>query len=137
MRWHNRHDLLRILPDIMRSWEMAWFSRAPERRAVSRFQADVPLVISLVADQEIASLRAKADGISEGGLSLRNVQGIGPGQAVSLELHLPIATQPIWVEAVVRHNAGRCGLQFTALSNEQRELIKRYCRLQPREKRHK
>ncbi len=116
---------------------MAWLSRASERRTYPRFQADVPLVISLVGDEEIASLRAKADGISEGGLSLSNVQGMGPDQAVSLEVHLPIATQPIWVEAVVRHNAGRCGLQFITLSNEQRELIKRYCRLQAREKHHR
>lgn len=137
MRWHNRHDLVKILPDITRSLEMAWFSRAPERRACPRFQADVPLVISLVADEEIASLRAKADGISEGGLSISGLQGMAVGQAVSLEVHLPIATQPIWVEAVVRHDAGHYGLQFTALSNEQRELIKRYCRLQPREKRHR
>jgi c-di-GMP-binding flagellar brake protein YcgR len=135
MRWHNRHDLLKILPDISRSWEMAWFSRASDRRADPRFQADVPVVISLVADEEIASLRANADGISAGGLSVNGLQGVGPGQAISLEIHLPIATQPIWVEAVVRHNAGRYGVQFTGLSNEQRELIKRYCRLQPRQKR--
>ncbi len=116
---------------------MSWFSRAPNRRACPRFEADVPLVISLVADEEIASVRAKADGISQGGLSVSGLQGIGPGQAVSLEIRLPTATQSIWVEAVVRHNAGHHGLQVTALSNEQRELIKRYCRLQPREKRHR
>ncbi len=116
---------------------MAWFSRTHDRRTCPRFQADVPLVISLVGDEEIASLHAKADGISEGGLSVNGLQGLGAGQAVSLEVRLPIATQPIWVEAVVRHDAGHYGLQFTALSTEQRELIKRYCRLQPREKRHR
>ena len=95
----------------------------------------MPLVVSVVGEREIASLRAQADGISEGGLSLRGVEGMRTGQAVSLEMHLPIATQPIWVEALVRHDTGYYGLQFQSLSDAQEKLIKRYCRLQPREKR--
>jgi PilZ domain-containing protein len=114
---------------------MAWFSRAPDRRTFPRFEAEVPLVISLVAEQEIASVRALADGISEGGLSVSNLQGLLVGQAVSLEIRLPTATQPIWVEAVATHNSGHYGLRFTSLTDEQRKLIKRYCRLQPRQKR--
>jgi len=115
---------------------MAWFSRAPDRRTSTRFQAEVPLVVSVVADQEISSVRVQADGISQGGLSVSGLEGMGVGQPVSLEIRLPIATQPIWVEAVVRHNTGRYGLQFNSLSDEQRKLIKRYCGLQPRQKRH-
>jgi hypothetical protein len=114
---------------------MAWFSRAPDRRVSPRFAADVPLVVSVVDDQEISSLRAVADGISEGGLRVSGLEGMAVGQAVSLELRLPVATQPIWVEAVLRHNFRGYGLQFTSLSDDQKNLIKRYCRLQPREKR--
>ncbi|HKU19730.1 MAG TPA: PilZ domain-containing protein [Terriglobales bacterium] len=114
---------------------MAWFSRATERRGSPRFQAEVPLVVSLVADEEIASVRALADGISEGGLSVSNLQGLPIGQSVSLEIRLPIAAQPIWVEAVVTHDSGHYGLRFTSLTEEQRNLIRRYCRLQPRQKR--
>ena len=114
---------------------MAWFSRAPDRRVSQRFEAEVPLVVSVVGDQEIASLRAVADGISEGGLSLSGLEGMAVGQTVSLEIRLPVATKPIWVEAVVRHNFGGYGLQFISLSDDQKNLIKRYCRLQPREKR--
>jgi c-di-GMP-binding flagellar brake protein YcgR len=114
---------------------MAWFSRAPDRRTSPRFQAEVPLVVSLVADEDIASVRALADGISEGGLSVSNLQGLPVGQSVSLEIRLPISTQPIWVEAVVTHDSGHYGLRFTSLTGEQRKLIQRYCRLQPRQKR--
>jgi hypothetical protein len=39
------------------------------------------------------------------------------------------------VEAVATHNSGHYGLRFTSLTDEQRKLIKRYCRLQPRQKR--
>lgn len=114
---------------------MPWFSRTPDRRNSPRFQAEVPVVVSLVGDEEIASVRALANGISEGGLSVPDLVGIGVGQAVSLEIHLPIVTQPIWVEAVVKHDAGHYGLQFVSLGDEQKKLIKRYCRLQPRQKR--
>jgi c-di-GMP-binding flagellar brake protein YcgR len=92
-------------------------------------------VVSVVGEREIASLRAQADGISEGGVSLRGVEGMRTGQAVSLEMHLPIATQPMWIEALVRHDAGHYGLQFQSLSDAQKKLIKRYCSMQPREKR--
>lgn len=114
---------------------MAWFSRTPDRRTSPRFQAEVPLVLSVVGDEEIASVRATADGISEGGLSVSGLEGLRVGQPVSLEMHLPNTTQPIWLEATVRYNAGRCGLQFAALGEQQKQLIKRYCKLQPREKR--
>jgi len=114
---------------------MARVSGPPDRRISPRFQAEVPLVVSVVGEREIASLRAQADGISEGGVSLRGVEGMRTGQAVSLEMHLPIATQPIWVEALVRHDSGHYGLQFQSLSDAQKKLIKRYCSMQPPEKR--
>ncbi|HEY6935919.1 MAG TPA: PilZ domain-containing protein [Terriglobales bacterium] len=114
---------------------MARFSGPPDRRVSPRFQAEVPLVVSVVGEREIASLRAQADGISEGGLSLSGIEGMRTGQAVSLEMHLPIATHPIWVEALVRHDSGHYGLQFQSLSAAQKKLIKRYCSLQPRQKR--
>ena len=114
---------------------MAWFSRPPDRRTSTRFQAEVPVIISVVGDEEIASVRVLAKSIGEGGLSTVAIEGLEAGQPVSLEIHLPNATHPIWVEATVRHNSERCGLQFSSLGQQQKQLIKRYCRLQPPEKR--
>ena len=114
---------------------MTWFSRPPDRRASPRFRADVPLTISVVDDHEITSVHALGRGISEGGVSVVGIQGLTVGGTVSLEMHLPVANQPLWVEAVVRHTAQHCGLEFLALSEEQQRLIKRYCRWQPQEKR--
>lgn len=115
---------------------MAWFSRTSERRGSHRYQAEVPLVISVVGEEEIASLRALADGISEGGLSVSGLQGLDLGERVSLEVRLPNATHSLWVEAVVRHQSGYHGLQFLSLTPAQKQLIRRYCRLQPRQKVH-
>lgn len=123
----------------VRGWLAAVVSRpalrAPDQRKSPRFAAEVPLVISVVGDEEISSLRTLANGISLGGLSARGVDGLVVGQGVSLELHFPNSTQPIWLEGVVRHNSGYYGIQFVSLSEAQGKLIKRYCRLQPRQKR--
>lgn len=115
---------------------LRWLSRTPDRRAYPRFQAEVPIVVSLVGDEAIASVHTLADGISETGLCLAGLRGLRVGDAISLELHLPNATEPIWLEAVVRHDAAHSGLQFTEITPTQRKLIRRYCRLQPPQKRH-
>ncbi len=110
--------------------------RAPDRRKFPRFEAKVPLVINVVKDEEISTVRALADGISLGGFSAAGLEGLAEGQGISLEIQLPIATQPMWVEAIVRHSNGCYGVEFVSLSEAQQRLIKRYCRLQPRQKRH-
>lgn len=113
---------------------MPWFSRTPDRRRHARFRADVPVLISLVGDTQIASLRTLADGISESGLSLAPLPGLEVGATVSLELHLPTARDALWLDASVRHNAAHCGLEFRHISADQRKAIDHYCRLQPYEK---
>jgi c-di-GMP-binding flagellar brake protein YcgR len=113
---------------------MPWFSRPADRRIFPRFQANIPVLISLVGDTQIASLRTLADGISEGGLSLAPLPGLQVGATVSLELHLPTARDALWLDASVRHNTGHCGLEFSYISPEQRRAIDHYCRLQPYEK---
>jgi PilZ domain len=62
------------------------------------------------------------------------------GDLVTMELHVPISAQPIWVDTIVRyivmhHRTGRCGCEFLSLSEDQRRIINRYCRLQPLTKR--
>lgn len=121
---------------------MPWFSRPPEQRRFPRFKADIPAIASLVRESEIVSLRTRCDSISEGGVGARG-NGLEPmhvGDLVTMELHVPVSAQPIWVDTIVRYLAmhrrtGRCGLEFLSLSEDQRSLIKRYCRLQPLKKR--
>lgn len=110
-------------------------SRPSDRRESSRFEAKVPVVISVVQEQEILTIRGLAKGISLGGFSVPGLEALPVGQGVSLEIHLPIAQEPLWVEGVVRHSGGSHGVQFVSLSEAQQKLIKRYCRLQPRQKR--
>lgn len=113
---------------------MPWFSHTPDRRISSRFRAEIPVIVSLVGDKQIASMRTLASGISERGLSLSPLPDVVVGDTVSLEIHLPTGREALWLNAIVRHNAAHCGLEFSYLSPEQRKLIDHYYRLQPYEK---
>lgn len=130
MTWKERAS--RCLAGIIK-----WLTlRAPDRRKFPRFEAKVPFVVNVVEDEEISTVRALANGISLGGFSTAGLEGLEEGQGISLELQFPNATQPMWVEAIVRHSNGRCGVEFVSLSEAHQRLIKRYCRLQPPQKRH-
>ena len=120
---------------------MPWFSHPPDNRRFPRFKADVPAIANLVRDREIVSLRTHCDSISENGVGARG-RGLEPlhlGDLVTMELHIPLSMQPIWVDTIVRylavrHRRGRCGLEFLSVSQDQRDLIKRYCKQQPLKK---
>ncbi len=114
---------------------MAWFTSAANQRRFPRFEAGFPAIASIVGDSNIVSLCVLCNSICEGGMSISGLEGVTVGDLVSLELHLPVSRQPIWVDSVVRHGTDGFGLEFLSLSDDQRNLIRRYCRLQPQEKR--
>jgi hypothetical protein len=114
---------------------MGWFSRPPDKRRSARFKADVPIIASLVGDREIIPVRVRCHSISETGLSASGLSSLKADEKVTLELHIPVSASAIWVEAIVRRSGDPCGLEFLSLNDDQRKLIRRYCRLQPQEKR--
>lgn len=114
---------------------MPWVPRPSERRRFPRFKADIPAIAGIFGDREIVSIRTRCRSISEGGVDAPGLQSLALGELVTLELSLPVSMQPIRVDTMVmRRSTDRCGLEFTLLSNYQRNLIKRYCHLQPKEK---
>ena len=53
---------------------------------------------------------------------------VEPGEVVSLELSLPVASVPLRVRAMARYRDGlRHGFEFLALSKEQHELLHQVC----------
>ena len=115
---------------------MRWFSRPPDRRRSQRFKANVRVVVTLVGTTDVIPLRTQCESISEAGLSVSGLSSLAVGDRVTLELDIPVATaRHIWVEAMVRRSGDPCALEFLSLTDDQRKLIKRYCRLQPEEKR--
>jgi c-di-GMP-binding flagellar brake protein YcgR len=114
---------------------MRWFWQASDRRRYPRFKADVPAIASLIGDRDIISLRTRCESISEGGIGTPRLESLALGDLVTLELHLPVSANPIWLDTVVRYSGtDRCGLEFRLLGPNQRKLIKHYCRRQPKEK---
>ena len=114
---------------------MPWFSRPPDKRRSARFKADVSVIATLIGEREITPLRVRCNNISEAGLSASGLSSLAVGDRLTLELHIPVSTQVIWVEAVVRRTGDPCALEFVSLNDDYRSLIRRYCRLQPEERR--
>ena len=108
---------------------------AAERRRFERFRADLPVVLSVVGEEEITSVRGRCQSISQGGLAATVPLRLNSGEMVTLELAVPNSAKPLWMEGLVRRQDSNLGLEFLSLSEEQRQAIKRYCLLQPREKR--
>jgi hypothetical protein len=114
---------------------MLWFSHPLDRRRFPRFKADVLATANLVLEDKVLSLRTRCDSISEGGVDASGLQSLALGDLVTLWLYLPVSMQPVWVDTiVVRRSSDRCGLEFLSLRDDQRNLIKRYCHLQPKER---
>lgn len=113
-----------------------------DQRRFPRFKADVPAIAGLVHEREIIPLRVHCDTISEGGVGARG-RGLEPlrvGDLVTMELRIPVSIEPIWVNSIVRYvlthrRTARCGVEFLSLTEDERSVIKRYCRLQPPKKR--
>lgn len=130
------------LPDLAYCYRvMLAISPPPEQRRFPRFKADIPAVASLVREREIISLRVHCNSISEGGLGARGggLRILRLEDLVSMELHFPTSAQPIWVNTIVRYSmacgrAGQCGLQFLSVTDDQLDLVKRYCAGQPKQK---
>jgi hypothetical protein len=115
---------------------MRWFSHPPDRRRSKRFKADIRVVVTLIGTTDVIPLRTHCESVSEAGLSVSGLSSLAVGDRVTLELDIPVATaRHLWVEAIVRRSGDPCALEFVSLNDKHRNLIKRYCRLQPEEKR--
>ena len=101
------------------------------KRHFPRFPADVPLVVTVVGDRDVAALSGRCTVVSEGGLGAVLPGRIPLGDVVSLELHFPNAERTVRVRAAVRHSRyPDYGLEFLALGPDPRKIIARYCELQ-------
>jgi TonB family protein len=63
--------------------------------------------------------------VCERGISAMLAGELVPGEAVGIEVHLPLVTDPLRTRAMVRYQDRlRCGLEFVGLSAEQRAAIR-------------
>jgi len=75
-----------------------------------------------------ASLWGRSTELGEDGVGATLTGEVEPGEVVSMELSLPVASFPLRVRALARYRTGlRHGFEFLAMNEEQRELLHRVC----------
>jgi hypothetical protein len=109
-----------------------FLARTPqERRQFPRFRTEMKVdVFKRGVDR---ALKGSVLDISEGGLGTQVIGDLNVGDEVTVEVSGAPLLRPVRTTAAVRNRSGaRCGLQFAALSREQRTMITAACLFLPR-----
>ncbi|MBS1852075.1 MAG: PilZ domain-containing protein [Acidobacteria bacterium] len=100
------------------------------RRRFPRFGLDVRVNVQVFRGGEVVSLWGRSNELGEDGIGATLTQELNPGEVVSMELNLPLATYPVKIRALVRYRVGlRHGFEFLARSPEQQDTIQRVCEM--------
>jgi TonB family protein len=97
----------------------------PSRRRWLRYRVQALLDVTVVRSGVPDVLPGRSVNLGEGGLSAVLAGELLPGDAVGVEIRLPLSADPLRTRAVVRHHDKlRLGLEFVGLSAEQRVAIR-------------
>jgi TonB family protein len=100
------------------------FEKAP-RRVFSRHPINVPVDLIALRSGIPENLPGRCTDLSESGVGAVVAGELSAGQQVAVELRLPNVSVPVRARAMVRYQSRlRCGLEFSGLSVEQREMIR-------------
>jgi TonB family protein len=92
---------------------------------VPRFLVQAPLDVTVLRSGIPDSVPGRSVNVCERGISAMLAGELIPGEAVGIEVHLPLVTDPLRTRALVRYQDRlRCGLEFVGLSAEQRATIR-------------
>ena len=102
------------------SWE--------EFRRYSRRELDVRIKLVINNNGVQTYVYGRGNDIAEGGMAAYISMEMSIGSRIKLEVQLPYSQQPLKIGATVRNRHGfRYGLEFTTMSDKDREIIKRAC----------
>ena len=97
----------------------------PSRRRRLRYRVQTPLDVTVLRSGIPDTLPGRSVNLGEGGVAAVMAGELLPGEAVGVEIQLPLAADPLRTRAVVRHHDRlRCGMEFVGLSAEQQALIR-------------
>jgi c-di-GMP-binding flagellar brake protein YcgR len=100
-----------------------------EARRFPRYEFDTEIHVATFGEEKQQVMRGRALNISEAGVAGLFVTGWDAGTAVNLKFFVPVASNPLSVEAVVRSRSDhRYGFEFVELNPAQREVIDKTCR---------
>lgn len=97
----------------------------PSRRRGLRYCVRAPLDVTVLRSGIPDTLPGRSVNLGEGGVAAVVAGELLPGEAVGVEVRLPLASDPLRTRARVRHHDKlRSGLEFVGLSAEQRVAIR-------------
>jgi TonB family protein len=97
----------------------------PSRRRGTRYRVQSPLDVTVLRSGIPDRLPGRTVNLGEGGLAAVLAGELAPGEAVGVEIRLPLARDPLRTRALVRHyDKLRSGMEFVGLSPEQQAAIR-------------
>ena len=97
-------------------------------RRFLRYPLDVHVTVHIFRSGENVSFWGRSSELGQDGIGATLTGELQPGEVVSMELALPMASFPIKFRALVRYRDGlRHGFEFLALSPAQHDEIRRVC----------
>jgi len=97
----------------------------PSRRRRLRYRVQAPLDVTVLRSGIPDTLPGRSVNLGEGGLAAVLAGELSPGEAVGVEIQLPVAADPLRTRALVRHHDKlRYGMEFVGLSAEQQAAIR-------------
>jgi TonB family protein len=95
------------------------------RRRVPRFHLQAPLDVTVLRSGIPDTVPGRSLNLCERGIGAVLAGELVPGEAVGIEVRLPLAPELLRTRAMVRYQDSlRCGLEFVGLSAEQRTTIR-------------
>jgi hypothetical protein len=100
-----------------------------EARRFPRYEIDTEIHVATFGREKQEVMRGRALNISEAGVAGLFLTGWDAGTAVNLKFFVPVVSNPLSVDAVVRSRSDhRYGFEFVELNPVQREIIDKTCR---------
>ena len=97
----------------------------PSRRRVQRYQVQAPLDVTVLRSGIPDTVPGRSVNVCERGIGAMLAGELVAGEAVGIEVQLPLLADPLRTRALVRYQDKlRCGLEFIGLSAEQRAAIR-------------
>ena len=104
-------------------------------RRYPRYAFDVRLKARMLQNGEYESCWGRSTELALDGIGATLTGELQAGEIVTLEIPLPLGSQPLKIRAIVRFRRGlRYGFEFLAVTETQRAMIRRVCDLLDREK---
>jgi len=101
----------------------------PSRRRLPRFPMQAVLDVTVLRSGIPDTVPGRAVNVCECGIAAMLAQELVPGEAVAVEVQLSLGAAPLRARAVVRYQDKlRSGLEFVALTAEQREAIRNWAK---------